>query len=368
MPLPPATEPEPLLFSSHAPGSLTLPNRIVMAPMTRNRAVGGNVPHSAAPLYYSQRASAGLLIAEGSQVCPKGVGYIRTPGLHSAEQVETWRTVTDAVHRSGGRIFAQLWHTGRVSHPDFLEGELPVAPSAIAPEGEVTTPLGRKKLVTPRALDADELPLIVEAYRWAAQNAKTAGFDGVEIHGANSYLLDQFLRDGSNHRTDEYGGSVRNRARFPLAVTDAVIDAWGPGRVGYRVSPNGTSYSMSDSDPVATFSYMAGALSDRGIAYLHVLEPIAGRGALPEHVTRVTPFLRKRFRGSLIVNGGYDAQSAEQALQNGEADLVSFGVPCLANPDLVERFRRGAPLNEPDFSTFFQGEEKGYTDYPTLAG
>ena len=357
-----------MLYSSHDLGSLTLPNRLIMAPMTRNRAVGGNVPHSAAALYYSQRASAGLLISEGSQVTPKGVGYIRTPGLHSAEQVEAWRAVTDAVHRAGGRIFAQLWHTGRVSHPDFHGGELPVAPSALAPVGEVTTPLGRKALVTPRALEADELPLLVEDFRWAAQNAKTAGFDGVEIHGANSYLLDQFLRDGANHRTDEYGGSVRNRARFPLEVTQAVVDVWGAGRVGYRVSPNGTGYSISDSDPVATFSYLAEALSKMGLAYLHVYEAIAGRSALPEHVTRVTPFLRERFRGPLIVNGGYDAQSAERALASGEADFVAFGVPYLANPDLVERFKRGAPLNAPDFGTFFQGEEKGYTDYPALAG
>ena len=356
-----------MLFSSHVLGSLTLPNRIVMAPMTRNRAVDGNVPHSAAPLYYSQRASAGLIVGEGSQVSPKGVGYVRTPGLHSGEQVETWRTVTDAVHGAGGRIFAQLWHTGRISHPDFLDGELPVAPSALTPEGEVTTPLGRKKLVTPRELPADELPALVEAFRWAAENAKLAGFDGVEIHGANSYLLDQFLRDGSNHRSDEYGGSARNRARFPLDVTDAVIEVWGASRVGYRVSPNGASYSMSDSDPVATFSYMAEALSERGIAYLHVLEPIAGRGALPAQVTKVTPILRRQFRGSLIVNGGYDAQSAEAVLKSGDADFVSFGVPYLANPDLVERFRRRAPLNEPDFSTFFQGEEKGYIDYPALA-
>ena len=225
-----------------------------MAPMTRNRAVGANVPHSAAPLYYSQRASAGLLVTEGTQVSPQGVGYVRTPGVHSAEQVETWRTVTDAVHAAGGRIFAQLWHVGRVSHPDFHGGELPVAPSAITPEGEVTTPLGRKKLVTPRALDAEELPNLIEDFRWAAQNAKQAGFDGVEIHGANSYLLDQFLRDGANKRTDEYGGSLQNRARLALDVTRAVIDVWGPDRVGYRVSPNGKGYSMSDSNPVATDS------------------------------------------------------------------------------------------------------------------
>src|SRR5688572_10899918 len=212
------------LLSRYRLGQLELPNRLVLAPMTRSRALAGNVPNPLAATYYAQRASAGLLITEGTQVSPQGVGYIRTPGIHSQEQVAGWKTVTDAVHRAGGRIFAQLWHVGRVSHPDFHGGELPVAPSAFRPVGEVTTPLGRKALVTPRALEADELPLLVEDFRWAAQNAKTAGFDGVEIHGANSYLLDQFLRDGANHRTDEYGGSVRNRARFPLEVTQAVVD------------------------------------------------------------------------------------------------------------------------------------------------
>ncbi len=297
-------EPDALLFSPCTLGTLALPNRIVMAPMTRNRAEGGNVPHSAAPLYYSQRASAGLIVSEGSQVSSSGVGYIRTPGLHSAEQVETWKQVTDAVHAAGGRMFAQLWHTGRISHPDFLGGELPVAPSALAPEGELTTPQGRKKFVTPRELEADELPLIIESFRWAAQNAKEAGLDGVELHGANGYLLDQFLRDGSNRRTDAYGGSYRNRARFPLEVTDAVVQVWGASRVGYRLSPNETSYGIFDSDPVATFSYMAEALSERRLAYLHVLEPIGGHGDSPAHGMRVTPFLREKFRGFLIVNGG----------------------------------------------------------------
>jgi N-ethylmaleimide reductase len=296
------------------------------------------------------------------------VGYIRTPGIHSGEQVEKWQEVTQAVHAAGGRIFLQLWHVGRVSHPDFHGGELPVAPSALTPEGEVTTPLGRKKLVTPRALDAEELPNLVESFRWAAQNAQQAGFDGVEIHGANSYLLDQFLRDGSNHRTDEYGGSIRNRVRLPLEVTRAVVEVWGADRVGYRVSPNGKGYSISDSDPVTTFSYLAERLSELGIAYLHVIEGLSGRFAPPPEATRVTPYLRKAFRGTLIVNGGYDAQSAESVLQSGAADLVAFGVPYLANPDLVERFKAGAPLNAPDFETFFKGEERGYTDYPTMSG
>ena len=355
-----------MLFSPLTLGTLALPNRIVMAPMTRNRAEGGNVPHSAAPLYYSQRASAGLIISEGSQVSPDGTGYVRTPGMHSAEQVEMWKGVTDAVHAAGGRMFAQLWHTGRISHPDFLGGALPVGPSALQPQGEITTPLGRKKFVAARELHEDELPILIESFRWAAQNAKEAGFDGVELHGANSFLLDQFLRDGANHRTDAYGGSCRNRARFPLEVTDAVAEVWGADRVGYRVSPYDASYGMSDSDPVATFSYMAEALSERRLAYLHVVEPIGGRRGVPDHVARVTPFLRRKFHGTHIVNGGKNAQSAETALARGDADLVSFGMLFLANPDLVERFRRGAPLNEPDRATFFTGEERGYTDYPTL--
>lgn len=355
------------LFSPFRLGSLELANRIVMSPMTRSRALEGGVPNSLAARYYAQRASAGLIITEASQVSPQGVGYIRTPGIHSDAQVAGWRSVTDAVHGAGGKIFAQLWHVGRVSHPDFHNGALPVAPTALPVEGEAFTNHGRTKLVTPRALDIGELPGIVAQFRQAAENAKAAGFDGVELHGANGYLLDQFLRDGANHRTDAYGGSPPNRARLPLEVTDAVIGVWGPQRVGYKLSPYFSGYSMSDSDPLGTFAFIAEELSKRGLLYLHVSEAVAGPMAAPAGTRRATPILRDVFNGALIVNGGYDARSGEAAIAHGEADLVAIGVPFLANPDLPARYRRNAALNTPDQTTFYAGEEKGYIDYPTLA-
>ncbi len=291
-----------------------------------------------AATYYAQRASAGLIVTEATQVSPQGVGYIRTPGIHSVAQVAGWKAVTEAVHREGGKVFAQLWHVGRVSHPDFHA----------------------------RALATDELPGIVAQFRQAAENAKAAGFDGVELHGANGYLLDQFLRDGANRRTDAYGGSLENRVRFPLEVVDAVTPIWGPQRVGYKLSPQFSGYSMSDSDPVATFSFIAAELSRRGLLYVHVTEPVTGPGA-PAEAKRVTPILRQIFDGALIVNGGYDAEAGNAAIARGDADLVAFGVPFLANPDLPARYRRRAALNTPDQATFYAGEEKGYIDYPALA-
>jgi N-ethylmaleimide reductase len=364
----PAIRPEPEnLFSSYSLGDLELPNRMVLSPMTRSRALDGNVPNPIAATYYVQRASAGLLITEATQVSPQGVGYIRTPGIHSQEQVAGWKRITDAVHRVGGTIFSQLWHVGRVSHPDFHDGALPVAPSAIAVDGEVFTPRGREKIVVPRALAAHELPGIVAQFQKGAENAKAAGFDGVELHGANGYLLDQFLRDGANQRTDAYGGSIQNRARLPLEVTEAVIGVWGPERVGYKLSPRFPGYSMSDSNPIETFSYLAKELSTRRVSYLHVGEAIAGPMAAPFGTVRVTPILREIFSGTLIVNGGYDARSGNAAIARGEADLVAFGVPFLANPDLPARYLKKAPLNTPDQATFYAGEAKGYIDYPALA-
>jgi N-ethylmaleimide reductase len=350
------TEP---LFEPYQLGPLHLSNRIVMAPMTRSRAIDGNVPNPLAETYYRQRAGAGLIITEGSQVSSQGQGYIRTPGIHSPEQVAAWRKITAAVAREGGKIFLQLWHVGRISHPDFHSGALPVAPSAIAPDGEVYTAQGLQKMVTPRALDASELPGIVEQFRKGAENAKAAGFDGVELHGANGYLLDQFTRDGANHRTDAYGGSIENRTRFPLEVTKAVIDVWGKERVGYRVSPTGPYNSMSDSDPLTTFTYLTERLNDLGIGYLHVVDPAKGEN-------RVAPALRRLFDGTFIINGGYDEASGNAAITSGEADLVAFGVPFLANPDLPYRFGKKAQLNAPDQATFYAGEDKGYTDYPAL--
>jgi len=354
------------LFSEYRLGTLELPNRFVMAPMTRSRALAGNVPNPLAATYYAQRASAGLLITEGTQVSPQGVGYIRTPGLHSPEQVAGWRAVTDAVHRAGGRIFAQLWHVGRVSHPDFHDGQLPVGPSAVAAIGEAFTRYGRKALEAPRALELSEIPGVVDQFRTAAEHAQAAGFDGVELHGANGYLLDQFLRDGSNRRDDAYGGSIEHRARLLLEVTDAVIGVWGPGRLGYKIAPYFSGLGMSDSSPIDTFSYVAKELGARRVGYLHIAEAVAGQWAAPAGTVRATPILRRAFGGTVIVNGGYDLESANAAIASGEGDLVAFGIPFLANPDLPERFRRRAPLNPPLVDNLYAGEEKGYIDYPTL--
>ncbi|MBD2099644.1 alkene reductase [Leptolyngbya sp. FACHB-261] len=361
-----ATQASVSLFSPIQLGAYTLPNRIVMAPLTRNRAGAGNVPGPMNVTYYTQRASAGLIITEASQVTPEGQGYPYTPGIHSAEQVAGWRTITDAVHAQGGRIFLQLWHVGRISHPSFQpDGALPVAPSAIAPEGTVYTFTGPQPYVTPRALETAEIPGIVGQFRQGAANALAAGFDGVEIHGANGYLIDQFLRDRTNHRTDEYGGSVENRARLLLEVTEAVVGVWGGNRVGVRLSPTSTFNDMSDSNPQATFSYAAEALNRFGLAYLHLLETSEqdikhGGTSLP------TSYFRPIFKGLLMVNWAYTKELAEAALSRGDADLVSFGKLFIANPDLPERFRLDAPLNEPDPSSFYGGDEKGYIDYPFL--
>lgn len=357
---PNAGEPSGSLFQPFDLGGAGLRNRMVMAPMTRSRAIADNVPNPLAVTYYVQRASAGLIVTEATQVSPQGVGYIRTPGIHSAAQVAGWKAVTDAVHAAGGTVFLQLWHVGRISHPDFHDGALPVAPSAIAPQGESYTPNGLQAMVTPRALDGAEIPGIVEQFRRGAEHAKAAGFDGVEIHGANGYLLDQFLRDGTNKRTDAYGGSVENRARLGLEVAQAVIGVFGADRVGYRISPNGSFNSMSDSDPAATFSYLAQELDRLGIVYLHVVDPLADGGK------RLSGVLRGKFSRAYIVNGGFDLDSGRAAIESGEADLVAFGVPFLANPDLPERYRRKAPLNAANPETFYAGDEKGYIDYPAL--
>lgn len=355
------------LFSPIQLGAYTLPNRIVMAPLTRNRAGAGNVPHELNALYYEQRTSAGLIITEATQISPQGVGYPATPGIHSVEQIEGWKKVTTAVHNKGGRIFLQLWHVGRISHPSLQpNGELPVAPSAIAPEGDAATYEGPKPFVTPRALELDEIPGIVEQYRQAAKNAFEAGFDGIEIHGANGYLLDQFLRDGTNHRTDAYGGSVENRARLLLEVTDAVVKETGGDRVGVRLSPSGTFNSMSDSNPKETFGYAIQALNPFNLAYLHLVEPTPGdlrHGGKPIPTSEFRPL----FNGNLITCGGFTKETANEVIATGTADLVAFGQLYIANPDLPERFRQGAALNEPDGSTFYGGDAHGYTDYPTLA-
>ncbi len=347
-------------------GPYLLPNRVVMAPLTRMRAPE-QIPTELMKTYYVQRASAGLIISEASPISPLGVGYPATPGIFNQEQVEGWKMITDAIHAANGRIFLQLWHVGRISHPDYHNGDLPVAPSAIAPKGEAVTPQGMKAFVTPRALEINEIPEIVGQYRQAAQNALAAGFDGVEIHSANGYLPDQFLRDGSNQRTDAYGGSPENRARFLLEITDAVTAVWGADRVGIRLSPSGTFNDMSDSDPESIFIYLLGQLNRFGLAYLHIVDALESD---IRHGAKVVDLavLRQAYKGNIIVCGGYDLEQAERALAQNLADAVAFGQLYIANPDLVERFRQNAALNMPDPTTFYGGSEKGYTDYPFLGG
>lgn len=349
-------------------GPYTLPNRLVMAPLTRNRAGDGNVPRELNATYYTQRASAGLIITEATQISPDGQGYPCTPGIHSSEQIEGWRLVTDAVHAKGGHIFLQLWHVGRISHPSLQPGgALPVAPSAIAAEGEASTFSGPQPYVTPRALETAEIAGIVENYRLAAQNAKAAGFDGVEIHGANGYLIDQFLEDGTNHRTDNYGGSIENRARFLMEIVEAVTSVWDANKVGVRLSPAGTFNSMSDSNPKALFSYVAETLNRYGLAYLHLVEPRADESYSSQEEPELScKYFRSIYKGTIISAGGYDRELAEETIAAGNADLIAFGRFYIANPDLAKRFALNAPLNPYDRFTFYGGDEKGYTDYPTL--
>ena len=357
------------LFTPFQVGALSLPNRLVMAPMTRSRANNeGNVPTDSTVEYYRQRASAGLIITEGSQVSQQGVGYVNTPGIYSEAQVAGWKKVTDAVHAAGGRIFIQLWHVGRISHPFFHNGELPVAPSAVKPTDVMAyTANGMEEIPAPRALELSEIPGVVDQFRQGAKNAKAAGFDGVEIHGANGYLLDQFIQDGTNQRTDAYGGSVENRARFVLEVVQAVVEVLGADRVGIRLAPTGNVGGISDSDRKGTFSYVTEQLNKFGLAYLHVIEALPGHPMAAKHGQElVGPHLRKIFKGPFILNGGYTQETAEAALANNEADLIAFGVPFIANPDLVERFQQGTALNTPDQATFYSGGDEGYVDYPFL--
>jgi 2,4-dienoyl-CoA reductase-like NADH-dependent reductase (Old Yellow Enzyme family) len=349
----------PGLFDPLALGELSLPNRVIMAPLTRCRAGGGGrVPNALMAEYYVQRASAGLIISEATSVTPMGVGYPDTPGIWSDEQVAGWRLVTDAVHAAGGRIVLQLWHVGRISDPVYLDGAQPVAPSAIAPAGHVSLVRPQKPFVTPRALETDEIPGVIAAYRRGAENAQRAGFDGVEVHGANGYLLDQFLQDGSNHRTDAYGGPIENRARLLLEVTDACVAVWGAGRVGMHLAPRCDSNGAGDSDPAATFGYVARELGARRIAFLFTRERL--------EAPRQSPQMKKLFGGALIANEGFTRASADQVLADGEADAVSWGKLFIANPDLPRRLAEAAPLNTPDPTTFFASGPKGYTDYPSL--
>ncbi|WP_456237072.1 alkene reductase [Belnapia mucosa] len=356
----------PSLFDPVRLGALSLPNRIVMAPLTRSRAGHAGVQGPLNATYYAQRAGAGLIIAEATQISRQGQGYAFTPGIHDENQVAGWHTVTEAVHRARGRIVLQLWHVGRISHPSLQpEGALPVGPSAIKPEGQAFTETGFQPFVIPRALETAEIAGIVEDYRQAAHRAQQAGFDGVEIHGANGYLIDQFLRDGTNQRTDAYGGSIENRIRFLLEVTRAVTEVWGGDRVGLRLSPVSPANDMRDSNPQALFDHAVAGLAPFGLAYLHVVEGATGGSRDAQGFDFAA--LRRSFRGPYLANNGYDQALAEAAIREGRADAVAFGRPFIANPDLVERFRTGAPLAEPDKTTFYGGDARGYTDYPALA-
>ncbi|MGI8565105.1 MAG: alkene reductase [Pyrinomonadaceae bacterium] len=349
-------------------GDYELANRMVMSPLTRSRAGLGLAPTEMNATYYAQRASAGLIVTEATHVTPQGVGYPNTPGVGTPEQIAGWRLVTDAVHRAGGKIFLQLWHVGRISHPLMQEGgALPIAPSAIPAEGELFTYEGMKPFVAPRALETDEIQSVVGYFRTGAQNALDAGFGGIEIHGANGYLLDQFLEDSTNKRTDGYGGSIENRARMLLEVVEAVTRIWGAGKVGVRLSPAGSFNSMKDSNPAATFGYVAEKLGRLNLAYLHVIEPADKEAYKVDGVVvSATKHLADLFGGMVITAQGYDYETGNAVIARGDADLVAFGKLFIANPDLPLRFRLQAPLNEPDPPTFYGGDARGYTDYPAL--
>jgi 2,4-dienoyl-CoA reductase-like NADH-dependent reductase (Old Yellow Enzyme family) len=350
----------PSLFEPVQIGELNLPNRIIMAPLTRNRASGdGRVPNDLMRQYYVQRASAGLILTEATSVMPSGVGYPHTPGIWSKEQTNGWHHIVNGVHEAGGRVLMQLWHVGRISDPSYHGGALPVAPSPVAPKGHVSLLRPERPYVTPRALELHEIGEIVEGFRQGALNALAAGFDGVEIHGANGYLLDQFLQDRSNRRTDRYGGSIENRARLMLDVTDAVVSVWGAGRVGMHLAPRCDSHDMGDSNPSETFGYVARELGKRKLAFIFARESLM--------VPRLGPELKRAFGGAYIVNEGYNRQTAEEVLGAGEAEAVAFGKLFISNPDLPRRFRENAELTAFETSTFYSAGPAGYTDYPTLS-
>jgi N-ethylmaleimide reductase len=348
-------------------GNLKLPNRIIMAPLTRRRAGEGNIPTSLMPTYYEQRASAGLIISEATPISLQAIGYNNLPGIFTNPQVEAWKKVTSAVHKKGGRIFMQLWHVGRVSHSFFQPGHvLPVAPSAISAGDVITTPGGSVKMEVPRALETNEISGIIEDYRKAAVNAQEAGFDGVEVHGANAYLIDQFLHQSSNHRSDEYGGSIENRVRFALEVVSVVCSVWGSQRVGIRLSPSNIRYGMDDPEPAALFGYLIEQLNFFNLAYLHLVEPMLPLDNHPQMIREVARHFRPLWKGPLITAGNYDYEKGQAAIRDGIADMVAYGRFFISNPDLPERFAKQLPLNKLDTDTFYYGGEKGYIDYPIL--
>ena len=354
------------LFSPILIGNYTLKNRIFMAPLTRCRSVENNVPNDLMATYYAQRASAGLIITEATQISTQGIGYPCTPGIHTLQQVQGWKKVTQSVHDNGGKIFLQLWHVGRISHSSYHDGELPVAPSDIKPEGEVYTFDGMKEYETPRALEIDEIQELVNKYVTGAKNAIEAGFDGVEIHGANGYLIDQFLRDGTNSREDRYGSSIKNRSRFLFEIIEAIIKEIGSDKVGLRLSPSGTFNDITDSDPQKHFTYICNELNKYKLAYLHIIDALEGDIRHGANVVELS-VLREAYKGILITNGAYNKERGNRAIENNLADAVTFGELFISNPDLPERFKTNADLNKADPETFYTQDEKGYTDYPTLS-
>ncbi|GAA4436986.1 alkene reductase [Bremerella cremea] len=360
-----STHDDDVLFQPLQAGAFQMPHRILMSPLTRARATD-RIPNDLMAEYYTQRASAALIISEATAISPQGFGWHGAPAIYSDDQVAGWRKVTDAVHNAGGRMVVQLWHMGRVSHPDYQDGKLPVGPSPILAAGEAHTPTGKKPYVVPHELTKPEIRKIVEDYATATRRARDAGFDGVEIHGANGYLIDEFLRDGSNQRTDEYGGSKENRTRFLLEVIEAVTDAWSADRTGLRISPTMNGTGMFDSDPISLFRYVAEVLNPLGLAYLHVAESIRPGRIYNPDAPRVTPEIRKLYDGVFIANGGYDRDTAIACLERGEADAIAFGQKFIANPDLPQRLMQDASLNEPNPDTYYSPGPVGYTDYPAL--
>ena len=348
-------------------GNIELRNRIIMAPLTRSRSGKERIPNDLNVEYYTQRASAGLIISEGTQISEMGIGYMDTPGIHTIEQIAGWKKVTDSVHQSGGKIFCQLWHVGRVSHPSFLNGELPIAPSAITAGGQIRTYEGLKDKPIPREITKDEIYEIIEQYKQAASNAIKAGFDGIELHGANGYLIDQFICDGSNQRTDEFGGTIVNRARFLELVLKSVIEAIGNEKVGLRLSPSGLINGMYDSTVVRTFSYVINMLNEYSLAYLHILEPFIPipDGEHKEYLRKPSAYYRYIYKGTIIANSGYTFETGNEAILNNQADAISYGKLFISNPDLVNRFKNKLPLNDYNPKTFYTPGAEGYTDYPT---
>jgi len=355
------------IFSPITLGDYQLSNRIFMAPLTRGRAVENGVPNAIMAEYYGQRAGAGLIIAEATAVDKKGLGWMNAPGIYNDEQQAGWKKVAQKVHENSGRIFVQLWHMGSTVHPDFIDGELPVSSSAVKQQGALTTPKGRdREFVVPQPLSKMQIADTVQMFAKAARRAIDAGLDGIEIHGANGFLVDQFTRDSINQREDEYGGSIDNRLRFMMEVVDAVCNEIGSGKVGIRISPTNNVWGIKDSDPKATFTRAVTRLNDFNLAYVHILEPKPDSGHPVETVDYLTPVLRQSYQGNLILNGGYSKDSANDAIGKKEAEAIVFGTPFIANPDLVERFKKNAQLAQPDSTTFYTPGEKGYTDYPPM--